>query len=130
MFAKDTRVLVVDDMMTMRKLVMKALKDLGFEDFTEAQNGAQAWDVFSKSPKPIQLIISDFNMPVASGLDFLKRVREDDKYDKVPFILLTAESEVSVVTEAISLGASGYIVKPFTVADLSNQLSKAASRMK
>lgn len=114
MFSPKTKVLVVDDMSTMRKIVAKILKDLGFTDITEAADGNIAWDHISKSPNPYGLIISDWNMPNCSGLELLKRVREDEKFQKTPFILVTAEAEHTQVAAAIKAGVDQYVVKPFS----------------
>lgn len=114
MFNPKTKVLIVDDMSTMRKIVANILKDLGFTDITEAADGNIAWEHISKSPHPFGLIISDWNMPHCTGLELLKRVRENDKFQKTPFILVTAEAEHSQVTAAIKAGVDQYVVKPFS----------------
>ena len=117
MFKPDTRILVVDDMMTMRKIVMKNLKDIGLLDVKEADDGAPAWDLIQKAHaegKPFQLILCDWNMPKVKGIQLLKMVRQDERFKTTPFVLITAESEKSQVIEALQLGVSNYIVKPFT----------------
>lgn len=117
MFAADTRVLVVDDMLTMRKIVSKHVKELGLTDITEADDGANAWPKLEEaltSGKPFGLVLSDWNMPKLSGLDFLKKCRADARFKDLPFMLITAESEKSQVMDAIKSGVSNYIVKPFT----------------
>lgn len=124
MFAPSTRILIVDDMLTMRKLVAKALKDLGFSELHEAKDGAQGWETISGASPGIDLVISDLNMPVLSGLEFLKKARQDPRFKKLPFILLTDESEISQVSSAVQAGANGYIVKPFSMAALTSQLEK------
>lgn len=113
MFDPKTRVLVVDDMSTMRKIVMKILKEMGFTDITEAADGTQAWEAISNAPSPFGLIISDWNMPNCTGIDLLKRVRVDQRFKKTPFILVTAEAEQSQVAEALKSGVDQYVVKPF-----------------
>lgn len=122
MFDPNTRILVIDDMMTMRKLVSKALKEIGYSNIVEAADGAKGWEALTTSPIPVGLIVSDWNMPVSTGIDLLKRVRGDSRYQKLPFILLTAEAEAHQISEAAKLGVSGYIVKPFTVETLKAQL--------
>lgn len=114
MFDPKTRVLVVDDMMTMRKVVSKICRDIGFTDITEASDGAQAWEKASTANPPFGLIISDWNMPNCTGLDFLKKIRADSKVAKTPFLLVTAEAEVQQVAEAVKSGVDNYVVKPFT----------------
>lgn len=114
MFPASTKILVVDDMLTMRKIVTKGLKDMGFSDIKEAADGNLAWAVMEAPDSQIQLIVSDWNMPNCSGLDFLKKVRADARFKSIPFILLTAEAEAHQVKEAIMAGVSNYITKPFT----------------
>lgn len=128
MYDLNTRVLVVDDMITMRKLVQKALKDIGFKDFVEATDGAKAWEAFSSASPPIGLIISDWNMPNCTGLDFLKRVRSDSRFAKTPFYLVTAESESSQVVEAVKAGVTGYIVKPFDMPTMKTKLEDGSKK--
>jgi two-component system chemotaxis response regulator CheY len=114
MFDPATRILVVDDMMTMRKIVAKACRDIGFTDITEAADGVKAWEAIQAATPAIGLIISDWNMPNCTGLDLLKRVRADGRFKALPFVLLTAESEGHQVAEAVKTGVDNYIVKPFT----------------
>ncbi len=112
MFDKNTRVLVVDDMLTMRKIVSKILKEMGYTQITEAVDGADAWEKTQSGD--FGLIISDWNMPNCSGLEFLKKVRADQKLAKTPFLLVTAEAEQFQVAEAIKSGVDQYVVKPFS----------------
>lgn len=114
MFDLKTRILVVDDMMTMRKLVTKACREIGFTDITEANDGSQAWQAIGEASPSFGLVISDWNMPNCSGLDLLKRIRADSRFGKTPFILVTAEAEESQIVEAAKAGVSQYLVKPFT----------------
>lgn len=114
MFDFRTRVLVVDDMLTMRKIVEKSVKELGFKDVLSASDGQKAWEQLVGAEPPVGLIISDWNMPNCSGLDFLKRIKADGRFKSVPFVLLTAESEAKQVMEAMKAGVDNYIVKPFT----------------
>lgn len=122
MFDLSTRILVVDDMMTMRKLVGKACKEIGFTDITEANDGALAWEKVASATPPFGLIISDWNMPNCSGLDFLKRVRSDSRFGKTPFILVTAEAEQHQILEAAKAGVSQYLMKPFTADSLREKI--------
>jgi two-component system, chemotaxis family, chemotaxis protein CheY len=114
MFDPKTRIMVLDDMMTMRKIVIKSLKDMGFTDIQEGADGNFGWEILSKSSPPIQLIVSDWNMPNCSGLDLLKKVRADSRFMKLPFVMLTAETEAHQVKEALMAGVTNYVIKPFT----------------
>lgn len=128
MFAPTTKILVVDDMLTMRKIISKNLKDLGLTNISEANDGAVAWpavqDAHAKG-QPFQLVLSDWNMPQLSGFEFLKKVRADERFKALPFILITAESEKSQVVEALQAGVSHYVVKPFTADQLKEKLEVA-----
>lgn len=129
MFALGTRILVVDDMMTMRKIVMKNLRELGFTDIQEAADGNLANEIVKKSQPPIQLIISDWNMPNCSGLEFLKKLRSEPGTAKVAFLMLTAEAEAHQVKEAVVAGVTNYIIKPFTPDILKQKLEQAYKKV-
>lgn len=113
MFSKDTSVLIVDDMPTMRKIVSKICREIGFEKLQEASDGAKAWEIIKSSQPAIELIISDWNMPHASGLDLVKRIRSDQRFHRIPFILLTAEAEQDEISESAKSGVDQHITKPF-----------------
>lgn len=120
MFDPKTKILIADDMLTMRKIVTKILKELGFTDITEAQDGLDAWS--KAQVGNYGLIISDWNMPNSTGLQFLKKVRADETLSKTPFILVTAEAEQQQVAEAIKSGVDNYVVKPFSKDALKTKL--------
>ncbi len=129
MFDLKTKVLVVDDMMTMRKLVVKACKEIGFTDIMEAADGAIAWTAINDPANSFGLVISDWNMPNTSGLDLLKRVRSDSRFGKMPFILVTAEAEQSQILEAAKAGVSQYVMKPFTMESLREKIEAVHKKM-
>jgi two-component system chemotaxis response regulator CheY len=116
------KVLVVDDFATMRRIVKGVLKQLGFSDIIEAENGTSALDELKK--EKVGLIVSDWNMPKMTGLDLLKAVREDEKLKSIPFIMVTAEGQKENVLEAVKAGVSNYIVKPFTPETFNEKLQK------
>ena len=121
MFGPETKILIVDDMRTMRKIAMKNCKALGFTDLLEAEDGAKAWETLAENPN-IGLVISDWNMPNCSGLDLLKRVRADQRFKQLPFLMVTAENEAGQVKEALTAGVSNYLVKPFDADNLKLKL--------
>lgn len=123
MFEPKTRILIIDDMSTMRKVVTKVCKEAGFTDFTEAADGNLAWDALLSANPPIGLILSDWNMPNCSGLELLKRVRADHRLKKTPFVLITAEAEKHQIMEAVKAGVDQYVVKPFSKDDLVAKLA-------
>ena len=116
------KVLVVDDFATMRRIVKGVLKQLGFKDIIEAEDGSVALDELRK--EKIGLIVSDWNMPNMTGLDLLKAVRGDEKLKGIPFIMVTAEGQKANVVEAVKSGVSNYIVKPFTPETFGEKLEK------
>ncbi len=116
------RVLVVDDFATMRRILKNILKQLGFKNFVEADDGITAWEVLEE--QSIDLIISDWNMPKMSGIDLLKKVRASDTYKKTPFLMVTAEAQKQNVIEAVQAGVSNYVVKPFTAEAIFEKLDK------
>jgi len=129
MFDLKSRILVLDDMMTMRKIVIKNLKELGFTDIQEAADGNLGWAILEATQPPIQLVISDWNMPNCSGLDLVKKVRANAVYAKVPFIMLTAEAEATQVKEALLAGVTNYIIKPFTADTLKQKLEQTHKKV-
>jgi two-component system chemotaxis response regulator CheY len=129
MFDLKTRILIVDDMLTMRKLVGKACKEIGFTDMIEASDGALAWEAIQNSSPPVGLIISDWNMPNCTGIDLLKRVRGDARLKALPFLLVTAEAEMHQVMEAVQAGVSEYVIKPFTKDSLAQKLESAHKKI-
>lgn len=124
LFDLGIRVLVVDDMKTMRRIVSKALNSIGFSDLIDASDGALAWEALQNSEKEVGLVVSDWNMPNCTGLDFLKRVRTDSKYGNVPFLLLTGESDAEHVKLAVLAGVDNYVIKPFSAETLRKKLEE------
>lgn len=125
MFDPRTKVLVVDDFKTMRKLVINALSQCGMTNVTEFEDAADAAPQIEKAAQegaPFQLIVSDWNMPKMQGIDLLKKVRENPLTKDTPFLLVTAEAEQKNILEAVKLGVSNYIVKPFSPTTFSEKL--------
>jgi len=109
--AKNIRVLIVDDAPSMRSLLVAIVKSFGIKSISEAGDGAAALQVVNS--KDIDLIVCDWEMPKMDGLELFKRVRENENYANIPFILVTSMSEVNKVKVAIKQGVKHYIVKPF-----------------
>lgn len=116
------KILIVDDFATMRRILKNILKQLGFKNLVEADDGTTAWDVLES--QEIDLIISDWNMPKMTGLELLKKVRASTRYQKAPFLMVTAEAQKQNVIEAVQAGVSNYVVKPFTAEAISDKLKK------
>jgi len=118
--ANKIKTLVVDDMSSMRALVKASLRQFGVNDVVECSDGAQALETLKRFP--IQLVISDLNMPKMDGLALLRAVRAEPALAKMPFILLTSRGEIELVKEAIALGVSNYITKPFAFGALQKKI--------
>ncbi|MBA3008833.1 MAG: response regulator [Proteobacteria bacterium] len=116
------KVLIVDDFATMRRILKNILKQLGFKNLVEADDGTTAWEILEN--QAIDLIISDWNMPKMTGLELLKKVRADSRYARKPFLMVTAEAQKQNVIEAVQAGVSNYVVKPFTAEAISDKLAK------
>jgi two-component system chemotaxis response regulator CheY len=114
--------LVVDDAQTMRRIIVNLLRQLGFTNMVEADDGTTAWDRMNQ--ENIDFIISDWNMPKMTGIDLLKKVRETEKFKVIPFIMVTAEGKRENVIAAVQAGVSNYIVKPFNAATLKEKIAK------
>lgn len=121
--------MILDDMLTMRKIVMKTLKEIGFTDVKEGEDGKKGWEMLTAANPPFQLVISDWNMPNFTGLDLLKAVRAHNDFAKLPFVLLTAEAEAHQVKEAMLAGVTNYIIKPFTPDTLKQKLEQAHKKV-
>ena len=126
---KAMRIIVVDDMGTMRKIVKNMLTKLGYPNVDEADDGKTAWPMVeakAKAGDPYKFIISDWNMPGMQGIDFLKHVRgsAEDSVKKVKFLMVTAEAEQSNVIEAAKAGVNDYVVKPFNQPTLEGKVTK------
>ena len=119
---KNLTAMVVDDFSTMRRIVRKILKDLQFEEVSEAENGAEALRLLGTNK--VDLIVSDWNMPTMSGLELLKRVRADERLKGLTFLMVTAEAQIENIIEAIRAKVSNYVVKPFSPAVFAEKLAK------
>jgi len=106
------KIMVVDDFSTMRRIVKNVLKQLGFDNIEEAEDGAQALAKLKNGG--FQFMVSDWNMPNMDGLDLLKAVRKDPALKDLPVLMVTAEAEKDKVVTAIQAGVNNYVVKPFT----------------
>ena len=124
---KSIKILVVDDFATMRKVIRNLLKQIGYENIVEAEDGVSALKAL-KSQK-IDLIVSDWNMPNMTGLELLKEVRADEELRPTPFLMVTAEALQDNVIAAVKAGVSNYIVKPFSAEVLNEKIQKILEKM-
>jgi two-component system, chemotaxis family, chemotaxis protein CheY len=122
MFNTDMDVLIVDDAATMRRIVKGLLHELGFKNMREAVDGSAALEELKR--KKADLVVSDWNMPVMTGIDLLKAIRADGDLKAIPVLMVTAEAKKENIVEALKAGVSNYIVKPFNAKTLEEKLNK------
>lgn len=127
MIDKNLRFLVVDDFSTMRRIVRNLLKELGFNNVEEAEDGADALNKLRTTK--FDFVLSDWNMPNIDGLELLKTIRGDAALAKIPVLMITAEAKKENIVAAAQAGASGYVVKPFTAATLEEKLNKIFEKL-
>lgn len=126
MIDTSIKVLVVDDMSTMRRIVKNVLKQIGFSDMIEAENGQDALNKLKAGD--IGLVVSAWNMPVMQGIELLRAVRADAELKYLPFLMVAAEAQKENIVEAVQSGVSNYVVKPFTAEALQEKLEKIFSK--
>ncbi len=119
--------LVVDDFNTMRRIVRNLLKELGFTNVEEAEDGADALNKLRATT--CDFVITDWNMPNMDGLELLKNIRADEQLKAMPVLMVTAEAKKENIIAAAQAGASGYVVKPFTAAILEEKLNKIFEKL-
>ncbi|RPE03062.1 chemotaxis protein CheY [Candidatus Pantoea deserta] len=127
MVDKNMRFLVVDDFNTMRRIVRNLLKELGFNNVEEAEDGVDALGKLKAGG--FDFVISDWNMPNMDGLQLLQTIRADAALGKLPVLMVTAEAKKENIIAAAQAGASGYVVKPFTAATLEEKLGKIFEKL-
>jgi len=116
------KVLIVDDFATMRRILKNILKQIGFSNITEADDGKTALTELKK--EQFDLVLCDWNMPEMSGLELLQKVRSDDGLKDTPFVMVTAETQKDNILEAVKAGVNNYVVKPFTAETIGEKLKK------
>jgi len=124
---KDLRILVVDDFPTMRRIVRGLLSELGYNDIVEAEDGEDALRVLRS--KPIDFVVTDWNMPKMQGIDMLRAIRADQKLASIPVLMVTAEAKREQILAAAQAGVNGYVVKPFTAVTLKQKIERIFERL-
>ncbi|WAJ71095.1 chemotaxis response regulator CheY [Catenovulum adriaticum] len=123
----NMKVLVVDDFSTMRRIIKNLLRDLGFTNVSEADDGATALPMLQNGD--FEFVVTDWNMPGMQGIDLLKAIRADERLKNIPVLMVTAEAKKEQIIAAAQAGVNGYIVKPFTAATLKEKLDKVFERL-
>lgn len=124
---KSMKILVVDDFSTMRRIIKNLLKDLGFANIQEADDGSTALPMLQQGD--FDFVVTDWNMPGMQGIDLLRAIRADAKLKHIPVLMVTAEAKKEQIVAAAQAGVNGYVVKPFTAATLKEKLEKIFERL-
>ncbi|WP_320823773.1 chemotaxis response regulator CheY [Reinekea sp.] len=124
---KNMKILVVDDFSTMRRIVKNLLRDLGFTNTHEADDGSTAWPMLQNGD--YDFVVTDWNMPGMTGIELLQKIRADERLKSVPVLMVTAEAKRDQIVAAAQAGVNGYVVKPFTAAALKEKIEKIFERV-
>lgn len=124
---KQMKILIVDDFSTMRRIIKNLLRDLGFTNTQEADDGKTALPMLQGGD--FDFLVTDWNMPGMTGIELLKEVRADDRLGDLPVLMVTAEAKRDQIVEAATAGVNGYVVKPFTAAALKEKIEKIFDRI-
>jgi len=123
----NIKILIVDDFSTMRRIIKNLLRDLGFNNTFEADDGNTALPMLKNGD--YDFVVTDWNMPGMEGIDLLKEIRKDQALCHIPVLMVTAEAKREQIIEAAQSGVNGYIIKPFTAATLKEKLEKIFERI-
>ena len=121
------KILIVDDFSTRRRIIKNLLRDLGFTNTVEADDGLTAIPILNSGS--IDFLVTDWNMPGMTGIDLLRHVRADEKLRSLPVLMVTAEAKREQIIEAAQAGVNGYVVKPFTAQALKEKIEKIFERI-
>ncbi|OBS09803.1 histidine kinase [Acidihalobacter prosperus] len=124
---KNMQILIVDDFSTMRRIIKNLLRELGFNNTAEADDGSTALPMLQSGK--FDFLVTDWNMPIMPGIELLKAVRADPKLAKLPVLMVTAEARRDQIVEAAQAGVNGYVVKPFSAETLKEKIDKIFERI-
>lgn len=121
------KILIVDDFSTMRRIIKNLLRDLGFNNTQEADDGQTAWPMLQTGN--FDFLVTDWNMPLMTGIELLEKVRASEELASLPVLLVTAEAKKEQIVQAAQAGVNGYVVKPFTAITLKEKIDKIFERI-
>ncbi|WP_345418930.1 chemotaxis response regulator CheY [Halioxenophilus aromaticivorans] len=124
---KNMKILIVDDFSTMRRIIKNLLRDLGFTNTQEADDGQTALPMLKNGD--FDFLVTDWNMPGMTGIELLRQVRADERLNALPVLMVTAEAKREQIVEAAQCGVNGYVVKPFTAQALKEKIEKIFERV-
>lgn len=120
------RFLVVDDSSTMRRIIINTLQKLGHQDVVEAANGREGLERLASGP--VDIVITDWNMPEMSGIEFIRSMRSNPQYGSLPVLMVTTNAAKDDIVEALKSGVNDYVVKPFTPDTIKEKIAAAVAR--
>ncbi len=123
----ESKILVIDDMSIMRRMIKKMFVEMGYNNLLESDDGINAWPLIEAAQKegsPFDFIVSDWNMPEMSGIDLLIKIRSTPGLEKLPFLMITAETDAENLVAAEKAGVSGFIKRPFTIDHLKEKMGE------
>ncbi len=120
------RILVVDDSTTMRRILVNTLSKLGYTDVVDGSNGREGLDRMAVSP--VDLVITDWNMPEMSGIEFIRSIRASERFKSVPVLMVTTNAAKDDIVEALKAGVNNYVVKPFTPETIKEKIEAVLGR--
>jgi two-component system, chemotaxis family, chemotaxis protein CheY len=128
----NRKVIVIDDVASIREALANILRKLGFKDISSAVDGKDAYNKLKEvaDSSPFEIIFSDINMPNCSGIELVKLIRGTDVYKATPIIMVSTENEIGIILEAIDAGASNYILKPFTPETVKKKIEETFAKLK
>lgn len=122
MFPPNTKILLVEDMTSIREMIVEIFHSIGYKNIIASKDGADAWEMIQNASPPFELIVSDMNMPVSSGLDLLVRIRGSDAHRHLPFMMISEVSDQKKIMSVMKSGADYFLVKPVLAPDLPTKL--------
>jgi two-component system chemotaxis response regulator CheY len=128
MFPPDTKILIVEDMNSIREAVVSLFRGLGFEKVHDCKDGAEAWEKMQTQGAPFELVICDLNMPNSNGMDLLNRIRASKKFKDTCFIMISSQSDQKKIVAAIQAGADYFVIKPLRKTDFAEKLKLVHER--
>ena len=128
MFGSEAQILIVDDMPRMRQLIIRELQNLSFKNFMEASDGRDAWTLLSQRSPRIHLIIADISTPGSTGMDLLRRLRNDSRFPNIAFVMTSLKAEENLAIDAFRAGVTEFVIKPFDSEVLKEVLESAFNK--
>ncbi len=128
MFPLDSKILIVDDMTSIRELALNTFRELNYLNLHEAKDAAEAWEKIQNEPRPFDLVVCSHKMKNSAGLDLLVRIRRSERFRSLPFLMTGSHSDPEIILESIQSGADHFLIKPFRSIDLADRLETISKK--